>query len=123
MIEKNPYEPTTSTTNRFPPQQTKRSVLMFAISLNFLALAGFMFLCSESWTMYTPYSTENLWRISLQGLFEFSISAAVGLTILATLLLMGTLFLWLAIVACWKSRQAVAVAVNQTDKSRGVDVE
>ena len=73
--------------------------------------------------MHTPYSTENLWRLSLRGLFEFSINAAVGLTTLATLLLMGTLFLWLAIVANWKSRPAVVVVVNQTDNLRSVDVE
>ena len=115
MIETNPYDPTTSTTNRYLPRQTKRSVLMLAVSLNFFSVAGFLFLCSESWTMHTPYSTENAWRLSIRGLFEFSISATLGLTVLATLLLMGTLFLWLAMFAYWKSLPAVAVAVNQTE--------
>lgn len=82
---------------------------MLAIAINFFSLAGFLFFSSESWTMHTGYSTESSWHISIPGATGFSISASVGIAVLILLLLGGTLFLWLANVAYWRSRHNVAV--------------
>jgi hypothetical protein len=98
-------------------KQTKNGVLFLAIAINFFSLAGFLFFFSESWTFHTPYYSEDSWLVSIPGVFEFSISAALGFTVLALLLLLGTIFLCLATVDFWKDRLTVAVDETESNQS------
>jgi putative flippase GtrA len=116
MVSTNPYHPPTIKNSWNLPKQTKKSVLLLAIAINFLSLAGFLFLFSESWTFNTPYSTEGSWLVTVPGIFEFSISAALGFSVLTLLLLLGTLFLCLATVAFWRDR--ISVAVDETESNQ-----
>ena len=117
MDPTNPYHPPTIQNPWNLAKQTKKSVLFLAIAIHFFILAGFLFFFSESWTFQTPYSTEDSWLVSVPGVFEFSISAALGFTVLTLLLLLGTLFLCLATVAFWRDRLTVAVDETESNQS------
>ena len=67
-------------------------------------------------TFHTPYYTEDSWTVSVPGVFEFSISAALGFAVLTLLLLLGTLLLCLATVAFWRDR--LTVAVDETESNQ-----
>ncbi len=66
--------------------------------------------------MRTPYSSEDTWQVSVSGIFEFSISAVLGFTVLTILLSTGTLFLWLATATYWRAR--LAVVVDEAEKEQ-----
>jgi hypothetical protein len=116
MDPTNPYHPPTIQNPWNLAKQTKKSVLLLAIAINFFSLAGFLFFFSESWTFHTPYYSEDSWLVSVPGVFEFSIGAALGFTVLTLLLLLGIISLCLSTVAFW--RDPLTVAVDETESNQ-----
>ena len=96
-IPANPYDPTTQVTSLIRPRWRARGLLV-ALSVGCYSLAGVLFFCSQSWTFYTPYSVETTWEVFLPGRMSFAIGITLGVLALIALLLLGTLFLLIALI-------------------------
>ena len=96
-IPANPYDPTTQVTSLVRPRWRARGLLV-ALSIGCYCLAGVLFFCSQSWTFYTPYSVETTWEVFLPGRMSFAIGITLGVLALTALLLLGSLFLLLALI-------------------------
>lgn len=60
------------------------------------ACATAVYFCSESWTNYSSYSTENVWLVKLPGGYTGQIRATTGRALFGTLLIGGALATLLA---------------------------
>jgi hypothetical protein len=83
---------------------------MAALSIGCYSLAGVLYFCSQSWTFYTPYSTETTWELFWQGQMSLEIGTSLGLIALTGLVALGSLFLLLALIP-WRKR-SVGTKVN-----------
>jgi hypothetical protein len=98
----NPFEATVRVTNVVRRRGRTRAV-MAAFSIGCYGLAGVLYFCSQSWTFYTPYSTETAWELFWQGQMTLEIGVTLGLLALTGLVSLGSLFLLLALIP-WRKR-------------------
>ena len=98
----NPFEATVHVTSRVRSRGRTRAV-MAALSIGFFLLAGVLYFCSQSWTFYTPYSTETTWELFWQGQMTIEIGVTFGMLALNGSVLLGSLFLLLALIP-WRKR-------------------
>ena len=101
-IPANPFEATVQVT-KVVRRRGRTSAFMVAISIGCYCLAGVLYFCSQSWTFYTPYSTETTWQFSLPGRMTFGISTTLGLLALTGLVALGSLCLLLSLIP-WRKR-------------------
>ncbi len=72
--------------------------VMAAFSIGCYGLAVVLYFCSQSWTFYTPYSTETAWELFWQGQMTIEIGVTFGMFALNGSVLLGSLFLLLALI-------------------------
>ena len=101
-IPTNPFEATVQVTNVIRRRGQTRAV-MAALSIGCYCLAGVLYFCSQSWTFYTPYSTETTWELFWQGQMTIEIGVTFGMLALTGSVLLGSLFLLLALIP-WRRR-------------------
>ena len=101
-IPTNPFEATVHVTNVVRSRGRTRA-FMAALSIGCYCLAGVLYFCSRSWTFYTPYSTETTWELFWQGQMTIEIGVTFGMLALNGSVLLGSLFLLLAL-SPWRKR-------------------
>ena len=106
MLSTNPYQtPGANRTDRNHRRVSRRMLCMSLACACFL-VAGILFFRSESFTMYTPYSIESNWLLSLPS-GEIFINSPLALAILIFSLVLGILFTLLAVVPTfWRKSDA-----------------
>ena len=98
----NPFEATVQVTRGVRSRGRTRAFLL-ALSFGCYAMAGVLYFCSRSWTFYTPYSTETTWELFWQGQMTPEIGVTFGMLALTGSVLLGSLFLLLALIP-WRKR-------------------
>ncbi|MCY2984378.1 MAG: hypothetical protein NTY15_12190 [Planctomycetota bacterium] len=98
----NPFEATAQVTNAVRGRGRTKAV-MAALSIGCYCLAGVLYFCSQSWTFYTLYSTETTWELFWQGQMTIEIGVTFGMLALTGSILLGSLFLLLALIP-WRKR-------------------
>ena len=101
-IPMNPFEATVQVTSGVRRRGRPKAFLL-ALSIGCFALAGVLYFYSQSWTFYTPYSTETRWELFWQGQMSIEIGVTFGLFAMTGSVLLGSLFLLLALIP-WRKR-------------------
>ncbi len=101
-IPTNPFEATVQITNVVRVRGRARAFLL-SLSFGCYALAGILYFFSQSWTFYTPYSTETTWELFWQGQMTIEIGVTFGMLAMNGSVLLGSLFLLLALIP-WRKR-------------------
>jgi hypothetical protein len=94
-VAPNPYESEASKSEKPRRRNAVTRIVLFAIAFGCLSVAGVLWFFAETFEIYTPYSAEKHWMISLPNGTGIWFDAQAGTVILISCLAIGiSLMLW-----------------------------